>query len=315
MSELTQIDGSFQNIAMGGDKRNWDAGANRWTKGDNDRLYFNDCKYVDYVDLESLFVHTDAPNTTATAEIDGDTLTVEIVFEDDIANKHKEMSATFELPDALAEEVEGDDDEDEGEPEVVCDGGEDDSSHVGDDEILDAIERHDDPDNPDALDVPEVRTHLARIQRDLEACWAEHMDAVEDGHAEVVADDGDVIVLADHTGHGWGEEFDALDIEDVVAQRVIKTIHHAVARRHTDHSWSTVSPIVVQKPDGARTGERYVQAVTNSLLRRGLSPGQAWAFYGVEIRGHSRNKWAGLCGYNDHSAVSEPLRKAKRKLP
>lgn len=192
---------------------------------------------------------------------------------------------------------------------------EDDSSHVGDDEILDAIERHDDPEDPGALDVPEVRTHLARIQRDLEAYWSEHMDAVEDGHVEVVADDGDVVVLADHTGHGWGEEFDALDIEGVVAHRVIKTIHHTVARRHTDYSWSTAAPMVVQKPEGARTGERYVQAVINSLMRRGLSPGQAWAYYGVEIRGHSRNSWAKMCGYSDHSAVSEPLRKAKSKLP
>lgn len=53
----------------------------------------------------------------------------------------------------------------------------------------------------------------------------------------------------------------------------------------------------------------------NALLRAGLSPGQAWGFYGVEIRGNSRNSWASECGYSDHSAVSEAVRKAKRKLP
>jgi hypothetical protein len=57
------------------------------------------------------------------------------------------------------------------------------------------------------------------------------------------------------------------------------------------------------------------EEVINPLLRAGLSPGQAWAYYGVEIKDHSRNEWAKRCGYSDHSAVSEPLRKAKGKLP
>lgn len=51
--------------------------------------------------------------------------------------------------------------------------------------------------------------------------------------------------------------------------------------------------------------------VINTLLQNGLSPGQAWAFYGVEILGNSRNKWAKKCGYSDHSAISEAVRKAK----
>lgn len=54
--------------------------------------------------------------------------------------------------------------------------------------------------------------------------------------------------------------------------------------------------------------------VINTLLRRGLSPGQAWAYYGVEILNNSRNQWAEECGYSDHSAVSEAVRKAKSKL-
>jgi len=57
-----------------------------------------------------------------------------------------------------------------------------------------------------------------------------------------------------------------------------------------------------------------VEEIINDLLRQGLSPGQAWAYYGVEVRGHSRNEWSKKCGYSDHSAVSEPLRKAKEKM-
>lgn len=57
-----------------------------------------------------------------------------------------------------------------------------------------------------------------------------------------------------------------------------------------------------------------VEEFINVLLQRGLSPGQAWAYYGVEVREHSRNEWSKKCGYSDHSAVSEPLRKAMEKL-
>lgn len=54
--------------------------------------------------------------------------------------------------------------------------------------------------------------------------------------------------------------------------------------------------------------------VVNALIRSGLSPGQAWAYHGVKILCHSRNGWSKECGYSDHSAVSEPLRKAESKL-
>lgn len=57
-----------------------------------------------------------------------------------------------------------------------------------------------------------------------------------------------------------------------------------------------------------------VEAIINRLIEAGLSPGQAWSYYGVEVRGHSRNEWSKKCGYSNHSAVSEPLRKANDKL-
>lgn len=52
-----------------------------------------------------------------------------------------------------------------------------------------------------------------------------------------------------------------------------------------------------------------------TLQRRGLSPGQAWAYYGVEIRGESRNSWGRRKGDHDHKNVSDALEKAKQKLP
>lgn len=56
------------------------------------------------------------------------------------------------------------------------------------------------------------------------------------------------------------------------------------------------------------------ESLINDLLQKALSPGQAWAYYGVKVRGYSRNEWAKRCGYSDHSAVSEALRKAEAKL-
>lgn len=208
---------------------------------------------------------------------------------------------------------EADDETDADDLEIVSDGGKDVTSHIDDAEIEDAIERHDDPDHPDALTVEEVRDLLADIQLSFVEYWDEHMDVLEDGGLEVVEDAGDVVVLADHTGHGWSEELKEFDVDDV-GRSVIMSVHHAAAKRLTDYSWSTSDPFVIRKP-GGDGGQRYVEAVVNGLINQGLSPGQAWAVYGVHVAGHSRNAWASMCGYSDHSAVSEPLRKVNEKTP
>lgn len=310
MSELTDAD-RFELLAAEHHKRGDvtdDVSIDRWSKYGKDRLYLNGLKTGDgWISLKTGESGGDRwTKVSADYELEGDELTITV------GNNRATYTIVVRVHGDEFEPAD-DEDEDEDEPEIACDGGEDDSSHIADDEILDAIDQHDDPDHPDGLDVPEVRTYLARIQRDIEGYWSEHMDAVEDGAVEVVADDGTVVVLADHTGHGWGEEFDALDIDDDIAKRVIKSIHHTAARRHTDYSWSTSDPLVVRKPDGADNGQRYVEAVINGFMREGLSPGQAWSVYGVHVAGHSRNAWASMCGYSDHSAISEPLRKAEEK--
>lgn len=212
--------------------------------------------------------------------------------------------------------VPADADKDDDDPEIVTDGGEDLTAHVDDATIEDAIESNDDSGHPDAWAIEEVRDALAQVQRSFEGFWSEHMDGVEDGSLEVVSDDGDIVVFADHAGCGWGEEMDALELDreaDRTLGRILQQIQHEIARERTDYSWSTADPFVVRKPEGARDGQRYVEAVVNGLMREGLSPGQAWAVYGVHVLGYSRNKWASMCGYSDHSAISEPLRKAEEK--
>jgi len=291
-----------------GKEYEWDPETSRWTKGDHDRLYFNDSSGVDYVDLNSLVGHREGSAVKIRTELTGNELSVEVeVYE-------KTYSATFKLHGLEVEE-------DEPEQEIVTDGGEDKSSHIEDDEIEAAIESNDDTDHPDALTVAEVRDALAEIQASFEGFWAEHMDSIEDGHLEVVAETEHVVVFADHTGQGWNEELDALGLDrdrssnDRTMRITLAETHHRAASRLCDRNWSTADAFVVAKPDGVRNGQLFVETIINSLLQRGLSPGQAWAFYGVEIRGNSRNSWAKRCGYSDHSAVSEAVRKANRKLP
>lgn len=186
----------------------------------------------------------------------------------------------------------------------------DDSRHFSDAEVQACIEKHDDPDHPDSLDVAEARTYLAEMQRDAEEHWHTYLDAIEDEFMEVVADEGEIVVLADHGGGEIKELQNAIGVPEDDTRVVLSAIHHETASRYTDYDWGTSDPLVIRKPDGDG-GQRYVEAVVNHLMRSGLSPGQAWAVYGVHVAGHSRNQWAKRCGYSDHSAVSEPLRKAK----
>ena len=291
----------------------------RWSKYGNDRLYINSGipkadKYSLYVDLETHEIVSDneGKHSGGSVTINGDTATITI---EESGDKEHEIVVSLS-----GDGFEADEDGDESE-EIVTDGGEDKTSHIEDDEIEAAIESNDDTDHPDALTLAEVRDALAEIQASFEGFWAEHMDAIEDGHLEVVAETEHVVVFADHTGHGWNEELDALGLDrdrssnDRTMRITLAETHHRAASRLCDRNWSTADPFVVAKPDGVRNGQLFVETVINSLLQRGLSPGQAWAYYGVEIRGNSRNSWAKRCGYSDHSAVSEAVRKAKKKLP
>ena len=90
---------------------------------------------------------------------------------------------------------------------------------------------------------------------------------------------------------------------------------HSVAKRLTGYNWGYSSPLVIAKPDDFNSSRLFIEAIINRYINEGLSPRQAWAYYGVEIRDNSRNRWAKRCGYSDHSAVSEAVRKAKKKLP
>jgi hypothetical protein len=127
----------------------------------------------------------------------------------------------------------------------------------GDDTIEAAITGHlHNPDHDDALTVDEARNILSDINSNLVEYYSELLDAVDDGRAEIVHEDKRVIVIADHSGLAWNQEFDEAGVDDESIKSVIKGVHHKAAADLTDFNWSVSDPIVVQKPDEWRTAEQ-----------------------------------------------------------
>ena len=196
------------------------------------------------------------------------------------------------------------------------------NGELTDDQIRAAINSQGgDGDHPEAFDVDEVRDTLAFIGRSAGEVWGTWMDQIEDGDVEVVAETPNVIVVSTGTLNVCSDELDAMELEGeleredegrAVLHGIITQLMHEIAHSHVDRNWSVDYPWVLPRPD--RDGQLFVEAVVNGLQRQGLTPGQAWAYYGVEIRGESRNSWGARKGDHDHKNVSNALEKAKRKL-
>jgi len=121
-------------------------------------------------------------------------------------------------------------------------------------EIEEAIERHDDPDHEDANTVEDVTNALAEINADIIEHIDLHRDAIEEGAHEVVHEDDDVIVLAD-PGHFWGEQFDAMEIDEEQLCTIVVNLHHVAARNVCDYNWSVSDPVVIAKTEAFEAAE------------------------------------------------------------
>jgi len=162
---------------------------------------------------------------------------------------------------------------------------------------------------------------LEAINEEVEDSWDEQMKAVENGNLKFVDITEDALILSDQSGEFWQTQFDSLvsctDLIGVDFDGVPETIvaaHHNAAYRLTDYNWSNSNPVVIGKPSDFSAAQFFVESLINYLISEGLTPGQAWGYYAVEIRGVSRNRWAKRCGYSDHSTVSQAVRKAKEKI-
>ena len=292
---------------------------NRWTKK-GDRLYINAPiakleKYKTYVDLETGDVRCNNEHAFGGhTEIDGNTATVTIVDK----KYDDEHTLVLTLDGDAFEASDEDDENDESEPELVCDGGEDVTDHVSDAAIEAAIEDCDDTEHPDCTTVVEVRDLLSALQRNIVEGWAVYMDHVENGDIELVAQEDDVVVFATGEHRMYDQELGSLpdevaDISDDVTRDVLNVLMHKLARQYSNYEWGYSYPLVVRKPKTADAERRYIEAVVNSLQREGLSPAQAWAVYGVDVCGYSQRQWATRTGRAESTistARSESSRKA-----
>lgn len=310
----------------------------RWTKHGHDRLYLNGLATGDgWISLKDGSSDGERwTKVTAEYELDGDELTIEVgrphrrakyvitvkVHGDGFgdADERDEQATENDTEEdatggaAGSEEVRADG----GQPTAHGDDGERAAAPVSDEQIEAALERHEDTDHEDAHSVADIRDLLDYIQTGVENGWTEYTDNIEDDHSptHVVAETADLVVLDTGEWALYDEELNAYDgpvAVDDVARDVVAAIHHGLARDHTDRDWGVTYPLVVAKPDGTDAGQRYIEAVINGIVRRGVSPGGAWAYYGVEIRGNSQSQWARRQG-RDQSTVSEAVGRAKQAL-
>lgn len=322
----------------------------RWSKGGHDRLYVNNLNWDCYVDLTDGSVHVDGGSklTPIGTELDGDELTITVVYGrknfPDRTNtfvvkvhgdKFEAADETHECDECgrdfdsergvaihkghkhTADENETDDetttDATAETTEAVADGGDDSTDQFTDEEIAEAIDQHDDLDYPEATTITEARTYLADVQQSLEDYWDHHMDAIDEGHMSVVYEDSEALVVADHSGHGWTEERDALGIDDVTG-KVLKSVHHKVAERLCDYSWQSSNPFVVAKPADWQTGEFHVERrVAHIATAADASEAAAMDYWSVEIKGRSQSEWARLVGKSQQT-VSGNIQKVENGL-
>lgn len=177
-------------------------------------------------------------------------------------------------------------------------------------DIHGAVEQHAGEQDPASLQLwqSDVVSGLEALQSSLEAHWRDHLDAIDSSDVQVVHEDSTVMVLADHTGHGWQEERDALELGDERG-RIVQSVHYRAAKRLCEFSWESATPFVVVKPDAWRVGELHVERRVGQIARAAdVSEAAAMDYWSVEVQGRSQSEWARLVGKTQQT-VSENIQK------
>lgn len=74
-----------------------------------------------------------------------------------------------------------------------------------------------------------------------------------------------------------------------------------------------VNPKTEPEHCSSRCARQSVEDTINELLTRGLSPAEAWNYYGVEMQDISQTEWGERTG-REQSTISKSLTRAKQKL-
>lgn len=188
------------------------------------------------------------------------------------------------------------------------------AAYIEDDVVATVVEHYDDPDHPDALSAADARDLLESLQDLLEDRWPTYVDAIRAREVEAVRDVGPAVVLHDPDRREWNRLLDDLELYDHVDRTVVRMCHHRSAGRLADRAFESVDPVVVGKPDDPLAGRAFVEAVFDSLLRAGVRPGDAWAYYGVDVRGYGYEEWAERAGYDGRMSVADAAETARDVL-
>lgn len=165
------------------------------------------------------------------------------------------------------------------------------------------------------LSVETIRDILAEVQSGMVHTWGALLDRVREGDVQLLSA-GEVFVFATDAGCELDEAIahaptmERLSKADRdVARRVVRLIHHDIAERTTDYNWAYSDTLVLgQSGLDAEAGVDLADAYINGLVARGATPGQAWSYWGVEIRGESQLGWARQVD-RDQSTISEQVGK------
>lgn len=169
---------------------------------------------------------------------------------------------------------------------------------ITDAEIEASIASKDDPEHPDANTVAGVRETLDAINTDVIDHLDLHEDAIDDGALEVVHEDTSTVVFADNSGHFWTEQFDALDTNDEQLRSIVRELHHKAADKLCDRSWSTVYPVVLEKPELMQAGEQHVLREVARRTSEEGSVARGVDQLATEVHGWSKSMWASLTDRN-----------------
>ena len=328
-----------------------DVTLDRWSKSGHDRLYVNGLNWDCYVDLSDATVHVDggAKLTPVGTELDGDELTITVVYgRKNFPDKTVTFVVTVHGEEFNAEEETHEcdecdrefdtergvaihkghkhtDDSNSGEnadseattsnedSRLLADGGRPTFTQFRDSDIQAAIKKHASETDESSLTLwtGEVAEALADLQTSLETCWSEHLDAIDDDHMSVVFEDSEVLVLADHSGHGWNEELSAMEARDTARGAMVKSTHYKAAEHLCDYSWVASDPFVMAKPEGWRLGETHLERRVGQIASTAdVSEAAAMDYWSVEIKGRSQSEWARMVG-KSQQAVSENIAKAR----
>jgi hypothetical protein len=172
---------------------------------------------------------------------------------------------------------------------------------VTDDEIEAAIAQYDDPDHDEAYSVEEIQDVLGRTNEDIIDNWDLHQDAIDEDAHKIVHEDSEVVVLADHTGQFWNEQFNVMDLPDDehgILHSIVVSLHHDAARGHCDYSWSVSNPAVVEKPSAFQAGEEQVLREVARRTEEFGSVARAVDTLATDVHGWSKSRWASVTDRN-----------------